>query len=117
MGFGLKLTVVPVGAPEAERPIALLKPPLTVVVIVDAPWLPCTTLTVAGVAESAKLGPAVTVRVTTALSWAAPPFPVTVIGYVPAAVLAPTVIVIVEVPAPGAASVLGLKLTVVPLGA
>ena len=37
-------------------------------------------------------------------------------GYVPSAVPAPTVIVIVELPAPGAAIVLGLKLTVVPLG-
>jgi hypothetical protein len=36
---------------------------------------------------------------------------------VPVAVLDPTVIVIVELPAPGAAIELGLKLTVVPLGA
>jgi hypothetical protein len=34
---GLKLTVVPVGAPEADRVIALLKPPLTPVVIVEIP--------------------------------------------------------------------------------
>jgi len=40
-----------------------------------------------------------------------------VIGYVPAGVLDPTLIVIVELPPPGAAIVLGLKLTVVPLGA
>jgi hypothetical protein len=38
-------------------------------------------------------------------------------GYVPTAVLDPTVMVMVELPAPGAAIVLGLKLTVVPLGA
>jgi hypothetical protein len=37
---GLKLTVVPEGTPEAERLTALLKPPLTVVVIVDVPWNP-----------------------------------------------------------------------------
>jgi hypothetical protein len=37
IGLGLKLTVVPEGAPEAESVIALLKPPLTVVVIVDVP--------------------------------------------------------------------------------
>ena len=37
IGFGLKLTVVPEGAPEADRLIALLKPPLMVVVIVDVP--------------------------------------------------------------------------------
>ena len=35
--LGLKLTVVPVGMPEAERLIELLKPPLTVVVIVEVP--------------------------------------------------------------------------------
>ena len=34
---GLKLTVVPEGAPEADRLIALLKPPLTVVVMVELP--------------------------------------------------------------------------------
>ena len=37
IGLGAKLTVVPVGAPEAESMIALLKPPLTVVVIVEVP--------------------------------------------------------------------------------
>ena len=63
------------------------------------------------------MGAAVTVSVTVALCWIPPPFPVTVIGYVPTTVLDPTVIVIVELPPPGAAIVLGLKLTVVPLGA
>ena len=38
-------------------------------------------------------------------------------GYVPGAVFAPTVMVMVELPAPGAGIVAGLKLTVVPLGA
>jgi len=33
----LKLTVVPEGTPEADRAIELLKPPLTVVVMVDVP--------------------------------------------------------------------------------
>ena len=37
IGLGLKLTVVPEGIPDAERVIALLKPPLMVVVIVDVP--------------------------------------------------------------------------------
>jgi hypothetical protein len=45
-----------------------------------------------------------------------PPLPVTVIGYVPVGVLAPTVMVMVELPEPGAGIVLGLKLTVVPEG-
>jgi hypothetical protein len=35
--LGLKLTVVPEGTPDADRLIALLKPPLTVVVIVEVP--------------------------------------------------------------------------------
>jgi hypothetical protein len=35
--LGLKLTVVPLGAPVADRVIALVKRPLTVVVIVDVP--------------------------------------------------------------------------------
>ena len=37
IGLGLKLTVVPDGMPEADRLMALLKPPLMVVVIVDVP--------------------------------------------------------------------------------
>ena len=37
IGFGLKLTVVPEGTPEADSVIALLNPPLMVVVIVDVP--------------------------------------------------------------------------------
>jgi hypothetical protein len=50
--LGLKLTVVPVGAPEAERLIALLNPALTVVVRVEVPWLPAATLSELGEAES-----------------------------------------------------------------
>jgi hypothetical protein len=37
IGFGLKLTVVPDGTPEADNVIALSKPPLMVVVMVDVP--------------------------------------------------------------------------------
>ncbi len=37
IGLGLKLTVVPDGTPEADKLMALLKPPLMVVVIVDVP--------------------------------------------------------------------------------
>ena len=37
IGLGLKLTVVPDGTPDADRVTALLKPPLTVVVMVDVP--------------------------------------------------------------------------------
>jgi hypothetical protein len=65
--LGLKLTVVPLGAPEADKLIALLKPPLTAVVMVEVPWLPCTTLSEAGEAERVKLGAAVTVKFTVAV--------------------------------------------------
>ena len=37
MVAGLKFTVVPEGTPLADKAIELLKPPLTVVVIVDVP--------------------------------------------------------------------------------
>jgi hypothetical protein len=78
--LGLKLTVVPVGAPVADRLIALLNPPLTVVVIVEVPGLPCAILRELGDAEIVKVGPAVTVSVTVVLCWIPPPFPVTVMG-------------------------------------
>ena len=54
--FGLKLTVVPEGMPEADSVIALLNPPLTVVVMVDVPWLPCAMLRVVGEAVIVKFG-------------------------------------------------------------
>ncbi len=49
-------TVTPEGWPEAESETALLKPPETVVEIVEEPELPCTTETDAGEAEIAKSG-------------------------------------------------------------
>src|SRR5208282_2323331 len=116
IGLGLKLTVVPDGTPDVERVMALLKPPLIVVVIVDVPWFPCATLSDDGEAEMVKFGAAVTVSVTVVFCWMPPPLPVTVRGYVPTGVLAPTVIVMVELPEPGAGIGSGLKLTVVPDG-
>ena len=59
----------------------------------------------------------VTVRVTVVLCCLPPPLPVTVMGYVPGVVVLPTVIVMAEVPAPGAGIEVGLKLIVTPLGA
>lgn len=114
---GLKLTVVPAGAPVADNAMALLNPPLTVVVIVEFPWDPCAILRDVGEAPIAKLGTAVTVKVTVVVRWTPPPLPVMVMGYVPVGVLAPTVIVMVELPEPGAGIVDGLKVTVVPVGA
>src|ERR1017187_8796566 len=70
----------------------------------------------AGEAEMVKLGAAVTVRVTVVFCWIPPPLPVTVMGQVPSGVLPPTVKVTVELPAPGAGIVCGLKLAMVPLG-
>src|SRR5271157_2978418 len=71
-----------------------------------------------GKAESVKFGCccAVTVSITVVFCWIPPPLPLTVIGYVPTGVLLPTVMVMVELPPPGAGIVLGLKLTVVPAG-
>src|SRR5215471_15293833 len=116
IGLGLKLTVVPVGTPLADRLMALLKPPLTVVVMVELPWAPCATLTEVGAALMVKLGGAVTVRVTLVVCWIPPPLPVTVMLYVPTAVLLPTTIAMVDEPEPGAAIGVGLKLTLVPEG-
>ena len=65
---------------------------------------------------SVKVAAAVTVNVTVVFCWMPPPLPVTVMGYVPTGVLAPTVIVMVELPEPGAGIGFGLKLTVVPAG-
>ena len=79
IGLGLKLTVVPVGAPLADRLMALLKPPLTVVVMVEVPWAPCATLAEAGAALMVKSAGAVTVSVTLVVCWVRPPLPVTVI--------------------------------------
>ena len=78
---GAKVTVVPVGAPVDERATALLKPPETVVVMVDVPFAPWTTETEVGAAEIAKLGvvAGVTVRLTVVGCVVVPPVPVTVI--------------------------------------
>jgi hypothetical protein len=58
----LNVTVTPAGWPEAESETALLKPPETVVEIVDAPDEPCTTETDVGDAEMAKSGVLVTAK-------------------------------------------------------
>ena len=55
---GLKPTVTPVGCPEAVSVTAELNPPLTVLVTVVDPVLPCTTETDAGEALRLKPGAA-----------------------------------------------------------
>ena len=54
---GLKLTVTPVGWPLADKEIAESNPPVTVLVMVEVPELPCATVTDVGDAERLKPGP------------------------------------------------------------
>ena len=53
---GLKVTVTPVGWPEADKVTAELNPPDTVLEMVEVPALPSTTVTEAGEAERLKPG-------------------------------------------------------------
>jgi len=53
---GAKLAVTPAGKPEAESETAELKPPLTVVEIVELPDVPWTTVRLVGDALSVKFG-------------------------------------------------------------
>ncbi len=53
---GLKVTVTPVGWPLALNETAESKPPVTVLVMVECPELPCATETEAGDAERLKPG-------------------------------------------------------------
>lgn len=54
---GLKPTVTPVGCPLADNEIDPLKPPVTALVIVELPELPCATETEVGDAEIVNPGP------------------------------------------------------------
>ena len=54
MEAGLKPTVTPVGIPEADNVTAASNPPLTVLVIVEPPELPCATETAPGEADRVK---------------------------------------------------------------
>ena len=51
---GLKVTVTPVGWPLADNTTGVLNPPVTVLVMVEVPDLPCTTETPVGLAERLK---------------------------------------------------------------
>lgn len=53
---GLNVTVTPLGCPLADKLIAELNPPATLVLIVELPFPPCTTDTDPGEAERLKLG-------------------------------------------------------------
>jgi len=115
--LGLKLTFAPFSIPEADKATAEEKPLSAVLVIVEVPEWPGFTLIEVGDALMLKsgLGP-VTVRLTVVVCVTLPPVPVTVIVYVPGVVVDPTVMVIVELPEPGAAIDVGLKPTVTPDG-
>ena len=81
MELGLKVTVMLLPVPEADKPIAELKPPEIVVVIVDVPELPGATVMEDGDALIMKLGfVPVTVSVTVVVSTVLPEVPVTVMG-------------------------------------
>jgi len=113
MGFTLKDV-----AEAPDKVIAESKPLPTLVVIVEVPVLPLATVMALGEALMAKLAleAVVTVRVTVVVWLMPPPKPVTVMGYVPATVVEATAMVMVEVPEPGAAIDVGLKVTVTPAG-
>jgi hypothetical protein len=115
---GLKETVTPVGWPEAESATAELKPPETVLEIVELPAAPFAIETALGDAEIAKLGVGtlVTVRLTVVVWVVLPPVPVMVTVEVPRVAVEETVKVSVELPAPGAAIDDGLKEAVTPAG-
>lgn len=113
--LGLKLTVTRDPWPLADKPIAELKPPEIAVVIVDLPELPLASLIDVGEALMVKFGfVPVTVSDTVVVAVVLPEVPVTLTVYVPTAVDEPTVIVMVELPAP--VIEVGLKLTVTPDG-
>ncbi len=61
-GSGLNAAVTPLGKPDVERVTLPLKPFDGVMLIVLVPWLPCTMLTLLGLADSVKFGAGVTVR-------------------------------------------------------
>ena len=77
--LGLKVTVLALPSPEADKVIAELKPPEIAVVMVDVPELPRATLIELGDALTVKLGLVpVTVRDTVVVSTVLPEVPVTV---------------------------------------
>ena len=117
IGFGLKLTVTRLPCPEADNEIAELNPFKAVVLIVEEPEPPRVTVTEEGEALMVKFGVTpVTVSETVVVCVIPPPTPVTVMVYVPGVTLAPTAMVITELPVPGAGIGFTLNVTVTPLG-
>jgi len=113
---GLKLTVTPLGWPEADKAIAESNPPETAVVIVDVPLEPGARETEVGVAERVKLPGGATIKLKVAVCVMPLPDPLTVMVYVPGVIVEGTSKVRVESPEPGAGEVTGLKVAVTPVG-
>ena len=82
-GLGTKVAITPVGNPEADKVTLPLKPLDGVIVIALVPLVPCTTVKLLGLAESAKVGDALTVSATVVVSVRLPDVPVTVTLAVP----------------------------------
>jgi hypothetical protein len=81
MVLGLKLTVVPAGAPESVKLTAPLNPPPMAVVTVELPCVPCAIVNEAGDADTVRVAWfVVTVRLTVVLCRMPPPEAVTVMG-------------------------------------
>ena len=112
----LKLAVTPVGNPATDSPTAELNPPLTVVVIVELPDVPCARDRLEGDATTVKSAgcAAFTVRDSVAVCVIPPPVPVMVTFTVPVAAVLLAVRVRLEVP--GVPTEAGLKLAVTPEG-
>ncbi len=111
-GLGLNAAVTPLGKPDAERVTLPLKPFDGVMLIVLVPWLPCTMLTLLGLADSVKFGAGVTVRLIVVVCVKLPDVPVIVTVAVPVAAVALAVKVSVLVDVAG----FGLNAAVTPLG-
>ncbi len=79
IGFGLKLTVTPLGWPVADNVIEELKPFNAVVVMLEVPDVCRATVTALGEALMLKSPAAVTVRETVVVCVTPPPVPVAVI--------------------------------------
>ena len=79
IGFGLKLTVTPLGWPEADNVTAELKPFKLVVVMVEVPECLRATLRAVGETLMLKSAAVVTVNDTVVVCVTPPPVPVTVI--------------------------------------
>ncbi len=110
---GEKLAFAPAGRPVTLKVTVLLNPVSATTVIVYATELPRTTVAEVGVAVSLNCG-ACTTSVTAVECTRLPEVPLTVIVYVPAGVVDDVAIVIVDDPVP--LTLVGLNVTVAPVG-